>query len=169
MEKKPFKENRNGNVINRVFDANVNESELTWHRDHEDRLVTILNENDWMIQFDNDLPKKLKINESIIIPKNTFHRVIKGKSQLKLKIVEGNINDLKLLEKNSIFDKNYLSMKLHETFGHDDVEPMIEPQVTPKPKVEPKPNEVQPNISPSRRNKPFLPMPEVTPDPKANI
>lgn len=77
--------------------------------------------------------------------------------------------NLNLSEGFSIFDKNYLSMKLHETFGHDDVEPMIEPQVTPKPKVEPKPNEVQPNISPSRRNKPFLPMPEVTPDPKANI
>ena len=80
-----------------------------------------------------------------------------------------NNENLNLSEEFSIFDKNYLSMKLYETFGHDDAEPMIEPQVAPKPKVEPKPNEVQPNISPSRRNKPFLPMPEVTPDPKANI
>ncbi len=166
MGKKPYIETRKGNVINRVFDANVNESELTWHRDREDRLVTVLNENDWMIQFDNELPKKLNVNESIIIPKNTYHRVIKGKNELKIKIVEGDIKDLKLLEKNSKLDKNYLAMKLHETFHNS--EPMVEPQV--KPKVEPKPNEVQPNITPSRRNKPFIIQPNTLPktDPKAS-
>ena len=67
-------------------------------------------------------------------------------------------------EKNSKFDKNYLRMKVHETFNHD-AEPMVQPQI--KPEVKPAPDKVQPNIAPSRKNKPFLPMPEVTPDPKA--
>ncbi len=67
-------------------------------------------------------------------------------------------------EKNSNFDKNYLKMKVQETFNHD-AEPMVRPQI--KPEVKPAPDKVQPNIAPSRKNKPFLPMPEVTPDPKA--
>jgi len=73
---------------------------------------------------------------------------------------------LYLSENNSILDKNYLAMKLHETFSN--AEPMVEPQV--KPQVEPKPNEVKPNISPSRRNKPFTIEPNTLPktDPKAS-
>jgi hypothetical protein len=47
-------------------------------------------------------------------------------------------------------------------------EPMIQPQVAPEPQVMPAPDKTQPN-TPSRRNKPFLPMPEVQPDPKAKI
>lgn len=328
---KPYNENREGNIIKRVFDTNVDKSELTWHQDHEDRIVLPINENDWMLQFDNELPIRLKTNEEYFIPKNTFHRLIKGSNTLMVEIIETNFEDdeyelleegkkkkkkkdacyykvrsrydvwpsayasgalvkcrkvgaknwgnksdesledeietigesienleiyeakktdfskekskglhgwferqggkgkskgwvdcntcrkdpktgkkkcktcgrkegeerakypacrptpascgtsgkgkswgkksnnenLNLSEEFSIFDKNYLTMKLYETFGHDDAEPMIEPQVAPKPKVEPKPNEVNPNISPSRRNKPFLPIRETQPDPKA--
>jgi hypothetical protein len=73
--------------------------------------------------------------------------------------------DLNMSEKNSIFVK--IKSKLRETFNQDDTmsEPMIEPQVQPV--VKPAPDKVQPNIAPSRKNKPFLPMPEVKPDPKA--
>lgn len=74
--------------------------------------------------------------------------------------------DLKESIKNSIFDKNYFKMKIQETFNHD-TEPMVQPQIAPKPQVKPAPDKVQPNVTPSRRNKPFLPMPEVQPDPKA--
>jgi hypothetical protein len=69
---------------------------------------------------------------------------------------EGLISD----KKNSTFDKNYLKMKVQETFNHD-VEPTVQPQIKPAP------DKIQPNIVPSRKNKPFLPSPEVTPDPKA--
>lgn len=79
------------------------------------------------------------------------------------KIVENDLNNTK---KSSIFDKNYLVKKLNETFNQETMsEPMIQPQVNPV--VKPAPDKVQPNIAPSRKNKPFLPMPEVTPDPKA--
>jgi len=70
--------------------------------------------------------------------------------------------DLIVNEKSSIFDKKYLTMKLTENFNS---EPMVVPQT--KPKVVPSPDKVQPNIAPSRKSRPFLPMPSVTPDPKA--
>ncbi len=84
------------------------------------------------------------------------------------KIVE---DDLQESKKISIFDKMYLKHKLQETFNQDSTmnEPMIQPQVAPEPQVMPAPDKTQPNIAPSRRNKPFLPMPEVQPDPKAKI
>jgi len=70
-------------------------------------------------------------------------------------------------KKNRIFDKNYLVNKLHETFNQDDMK-NAEPQTAPAPVKTPvvKPSETKP-VQPSRKNKPFLPMPEVQPDPKA--
>jgi hypothetical protein len=41
-----------------------------------------------MVQFDNELPKKLNVNEEFFIPKNTFHRVIKGSVDLMVEIIE---------------------------------------------------------------------------------
>jgi hypothetical protein len=75
--------------------------------------------------------------------------------------------DLIVSEKNSIFGKNYIVSKLHETFNQDDVMNNSEPQTAPMPVTTPTKPIEQPSISPSRRNKPFLPMPESQPDPKA--
>ena len=66
--------------------------------------------------------------------------------------------------------KNTIAEKLKETFNQKEKEmnePMIEPQVQPV--VKPAPDKVQPNIAPSRKNKPFLPMPTpgINPNPKA--
>jgi hypothetical protein len=41
-----------------------------------------------MIQFDNELPKKLIIGESVTIPKESYHRVIKGSGDLIVEIEE---------------------------------------------------------------------------------
>ena len=70
-------------------------------------------------------------------------------------------------KKSSTFDKNYLVNKLHETFNQEDMK-NAEPQTAPAPVRTPttKPSETKP-VQPTRRNKPFLPMPEVQPDPKA--
>ena len=59
----------------------------------------------------------------------------------------------------SIFDKNYIKMKVNETFNQE--EPMVLPA---EPKTKPKES---PMVQPSRRNKPFLPERESQPDPKA--
>jgi hypothetical protein len=70
--------------IIREFNENIDPIELMWHRDNEDRKLEIIGETDWKIQLDNKLPTSL--NESIHIPKHEWHRVIKGKGILKLKI-----------------------------------------------------------------------------------
>ena len=88
MENKAYTEEKNLNIIKRTFSENVDTSELVWHRDKKDRVVIVLSESDWMIQFDNELPKKLSLNEEIFISKNTFHRVIKGSNDLVVEIIE---------------------------------------------------------------------------------
>ena len=66
--------------IIREFDENIDPIELMWHRDDENRLVEALEPTDWKIQLDNKLPMPLNINESIYVPKNVYHRLIKGRS-----------------------------------------------------------------------------------------
>jgi hypothetical protein len=66
-------------------------------------------------------------------------------------------------KKSSTFDKNYLKNKLNETFNQED---MNNPQTAPVKEPTTKPAETRP-VQPSRKNKPFLPMPSVQPDPKA--
>jgi hypothetical protein len=91
---KPYKETENGNIVRRTFSDNISESELVWHRDHEDRVVLPLNENDWMVQFDNELPTKLTVGEEYFIPKNTFHRVIKGSGELQVEIIKTDFDEI---------------------------------------------------------------------------
>ena len=72
----------------RTFDPKTNSGELKWHFDLKDRKVYILEGNNWFLQMDNQIPKKLIVGESIYIPKGVYHRVIKGDGNLKIKIKE---------------------------------------------------------------------------------
>lgn len=83
-EKMPFDEVVKEGLTYRTFNEAVNNSELVWHRDKEDREVTTVGHTDWKIQFDNELP--ISLNETVKIPKNTYHRLIKGSGDLKVKI-----------------------------------------------------------------------------------
>jgi hypothetical protein len=75
------------NEIIRVFECNSDlGTEELWHRDLEDRTVEILNKTDWKYQEDNKLPLELNEGDSIFIPKQTFHRIYKGTTPLKIKI-----------------------------------------------------------------------------------
>jgi hypothetical protein len=83
----PFKEDHlEKNVSIREFDENIDPAELIWHRDKEDRIVEVLNNKNWFLQIDNQLPKKLE--GKVFIPKETFHRVIKGDGNLVVKITK---------------------------------------------------------------------------------
>lgn len=83
----PFTEKKlKKNIFIREFDNNVDSKELVWHRDKEDRIVEVLNNQDWFFQLDNELPKKLE--GRIFIPKETFHRVIKGSGNLTIRITK---------------------------------------------------------------------------------
>lgn len=70
--------------IIREFNENVDPIEMMWHVDAEDRTIEILEDTNWHIQLDDNLPTSLK--EHIFIPKHTYHRLIKGDGTLKLKI-----------------------------------------------------------------------------------
>lgn len=73
-------------MFSRTFDTLINEDELKWHFDEKDRTVSVLQNHDWQIQFDNCLPVLL---EGVIqIPKNTYHRIIRGTGNLKVLISE---------------------------------------------------------------------------------
>ena len=73
----------------REFDPEITESEeYVWHRDLNDRDVEILEGTDWKFQFDNELPFFINSNNTIHIPKMVYHRLIPGKSKLRIKINE---------------------------------------------------------------------------------
>ena len=75
--------NSDGTYI-RVFEEDVDESELVWHRDHHDRSIEVIEGKGWKFQFDDELPRD--INTVRYIPKNTYHRILKGEGKLVLQI-----------------------------------------------------------------------------------
>ena len=91
---KPYEESQTSeNEFIRVFPSDTPEEELVWHRDREDRIVTPLNSNDWRLQFDDQLPICLECLKEYFIPKNVFHRVIKGKTSLTIKLTKKEIKN----------------------------------------------------------------------------
>ena len=70
----------------RVFKSDVDSGELQWHRDREDRLVEVMEGNGWKFQLDNQLPINLTEGQVLLIPQGTYHRIFKGKDDLKIKI-----------------------------------------------------------------------------------
>lgn len=80
----PFYEEVCDNYVIRTFSPEVEFEDLKWHRDREDRIVYPLNNNDWKYQEDNKLP--VPLNKEIFIQEGLWHRVIKGTTELKVKI-----------------------------------------------------------------------------------
>ena len=76
------------NTFFRTFREDISINELVWHYDLKDRYMTVILASNWMFQFDDQLPIKLEDNQKIFIPKNTYHRIIKGTGELKIKIEE---------------------------------------------------------------------------------
>ena len=70
----------------REFSVDVDEMELIWHEDKEDRIVSVVEGNGWKFQFDEELPIEMEDGIDITIPKGVIHRVIKGKGPLKIKV-----------------------------------------------------------------------------------
>jgi len=84
----PYNEtNLGNNEYIREFNSNVDIHQLEWHLDKEDRLIEVVkNEGNWQIQLDNSLP--VSFDKKIFIPKETYHRVIKGTGNLVVKIIK---------------------------------------------------------------------------------
>lgn len=84
---KPYQEQvLEENTFIREFSQDIDELDLIWHMDDEDRTIVAIEETDWLFQFDDELP--LSLNSPIFIPRHKIHRVIKGNGNLKIKIVK---------------------------------------------------------------------------------
>ena len=73
-----------GNI--RTFSKDVDPMELVWHQDKEDRHIEVLDGEGWSIQMDDQLPLVISKGDRIFIPVNKVHRVLKGTTDLKIKI-----------------------------------------------------------------------------------
>ena len=80
--------NLNNGVFLRTFSKDILSEELVWHRDHYDRIVEVLEGDNWEIQFENQLPQTLNVGEEYVIPAYTYHRIKRGTTDLKVKIQE---------------------------------------------------------------------------------
>lgn len=86
---RPYSQLEQDGYILREFSKETTSLELVWHRDKVDRYVEPVKESDWLFQLDNDIPRKLGKNK-LFIPKETYHRLIKGTGDLIVKIWEVN-------------------------------------------------------------------------------
>jgi len=68
----------------RTFSINSDNKEFVWHLDKENRLIKIIESDNWFFQFENELPFKLINNNEFLINKNTWHRIINNNSTKNL-------------------------------------------------------------------------------------
>ena len=72
--------------LKRTFSVDVDNDELVWHRDKEDRLIKVIQGGGWRFQLDEKIPIILENGYSYFIPKNFYHRVLKGSKDLIIEI-----------------------------------------------------------------------------------
>ena len=87
--KYPFKQKKSNGLLIREFNKDVDSDELVWHRDRDDRYVTVNRGRGWKLQLENQLPVSLSPGKTYFIPAKTYHRVLKGQSNLVVAIKEG--------------------------------------------------------------------------------
>tara|TARA_R100000734_G_C3252470_1_gene53596 strand:- start:330 stop:614 length:285 start_codon:yes stop_codon:yes gene_type:complete len=80
---RPYSEKEQDGYIIREFSQDTPSFEFVWHRDKENRIVEAMHDTDWKFQMDNLVPQEIN---RIFIPKETYHRLIKGTGDLVLKI-----------------------------------------------------------------------------------
>ena len=70
----------------REFSNDVDEMDLVWHEDPENRVIEVIEGNGWKFQYDDQLPFEMIDGIEFTIIKGQIHRVIKGKGSLKIKV-----------------------------------------------------------------------------------
>lgn len=84
----PFEQLTKDNKLIRTFSPEVDSDELVWHQDLRDRVVTIIESGGWQFQREDELPIKLMNKQILFIPKQSWHRVLKGTNKLVVEIEE---------------------------------------------------------------------------------
>lgn len=85
----PFKQRKiNESTLLREFSKDVDPNELIWHRDRHDRVVEVISGVGWKFQRDNAFPILLREGDVFSISAGQYHRLIKGKTDLRIRIHE---------------------------------------------------------------------------------
>ena len=83
----PFEEEKiKDNIFIRTFSTDVDEMDLIWHTDKENRFIKVLEGNGWQFQYDEDLPFEMTDGLGFPVMKGQIHRVIKGVGPLKIEL-----------------------------------------------------------------------------------
>ena len=85
---KPYFETRIDNTIYRRFEGTVENTDLVWHRDANNRQIIVKESQGWQLQLDNELPQDLVEGNTYFIKAEQYHRLIKGQSDLVIEIIE---------------------------------------------------------------------------------
>lgn len=78
---------------NNVFEKKIaltslDDIELNWHIDGSTRFMQVLEGVGWKFQYQGEPEKEIGPGTSIHINKNSIHKLIKGSTDLKVRIVE---------------------------------------------------------------------------------
>jgi quercetin dioxygenase-like cupin family protein len=85
----PFDEKQiSDNVFVRKFSKDLSDDELYWHKDKEDRFIRVISGDNWFFQIDNELPILMSKGSDIFIPQKTWHRIVRGNSDLIIEIIK---------------------------------------------------------------------------------
>ena len=83
----PFEEEKiKDNIFIRTFSTDVDEMDLIWHTDKENRFIKVLEGNGWQFQYDEELPFEMTDGLGFPVMKGQIHRVIKGVGPLKIEL-----------------------------------------------------------------------------------
>jgi quercetin dioxygenase-like cupin family protein len=86
---RPYNEQRlSDDRMLREFSGDVSPDELEWHMDRRSRSVTVLAGDGWKLQLESGLPFSMVKGETYVIPRESWHRVIKGSGNLRILIRE---------------------------------------------------------------------------------
>jgi len=85
---RPYREVKGAGFTLREFQGDVNSGDLVWHQDKRDRTVTVIEGGRWSLQMETGLPLPLIEGHTYSIPAKTWHRLIKGQGNLRIKITE---------------------------------------------------------------------------------
>lgn len=74
--------------IVRTFTSLINCKDIVLDSNKKDNQILAVSGNGWKLQIDDQNPVELSPENNYFIPKETFHRIIKGNGDLILKIKE---------------------------------------------------------------------------------
>lgn len=115
---KPYKEQIKDNIKYREFDPKVETDELVWHRDRENRTITVLEGKGWFFQMDNEIPKEMCAGDILEVKKMDYHRLYKsGTTPLKISIEEKYMKSFKQFNESKIDEKVDIKKALKKVKG----------------------------------------------------